>query len=86
MSGTIVLRGVQVELDSDLGRAFITDATRAGESVIDDSTLMEKYDLSLEELQAIANTKAVGRAIRNEARLPGPPPHAQTRLWLRAGQ
>ena len=35
-------------------------------SVIDDSTLMESYDLSLEELQAIANTKAVGRAISRE--------------------
>ena len=31
MSSTITLRGVQVELDSDLGRAFITDACRAGE-------------------------------------------------------
>jgi hypothetical protein len=66
MSEAIILRGVQVELDSDLGRAFITDATRAAESVIDDRTLMEKYELSIEELQMIANTKAVGRAIRNE--------------------
>jgi hypothetical protein len=66
MSETIVLRGVQVELDSDLGRAFITDATRAAESVTDDRALIEKYELSTEELQAIANTKAVGREIRNE--------------------
>jgi hypothetical protein len=66
MSSIITLNGIVVELTSDLGRAFITDACRAGESVIDDSTLIEKYDLSIEELQAIANTKAVGRAIRNE--------------------
>jgi hypothetical protein len=66
MSSTITLRGVQVELDSDLGRAFITDATRAAEAVIDDATLMEKYDLTLEDLKKLANMKAVGRAIRNE--------------------
>ena len=32
MSGTITLNGIEVELDSDVGRAFITDATRAGGS------------------------------------------------------
>jgi hypothetical protein len=42
MSDTIILRGIAVELTSDLGRAFVADACRAGESVIDDSTLMEK--------------------------------------------
>jgi hypothetical protein len=66
VSDTITLNGIEVELTSDLGRAFIVDATRAAESVISDSDLLEKYDLSIEELQAIANTKAVGRAIRNE--------------------
>jgi hypothetical protein len=66
---SITLNGAQVELDSDLGRSFITDATRAAESVIDDATLMEKYELSIEELQVIANTKAVGRAIRKEREL-----------------
>jgi hypothetical protein len=66
MSDTIILNGIEVELTSDLGRAFVTDATRAAESVVDDQTLMERWELSIEELQAIANTKAVGRAIRNE--------------------
>jgi hypothetical protein len=66
MSNTIVLRGTEIELDSDAARAFITDATRAGEGVISDQDLLEKYELSIEELQTIANIKAVGRAIRNE--------------------
>jgi hypothetical protein len=66
MGDSIILRGIEVELTSDVGRAFITDATRAGEGVISDQDLLEKYELSIEELQAIANTKAVGRAIRNE--------------------
>jgi hypothetical protein len=66
MSGTITLNGIDVELDSDLGRAFITDATRAGEGVIADEDLVEKYELSSDELQKLANNKAIGRAIRNE--------------------
>jgi hypothetical protein len=66
MSETIILNGIEVELGSDAARAFVADATRAAESVIDDQTLMEKYELSSEQLQVIANTKAVGRAIRNE--------------------
>jgi hypothetical protein len=66
MSDTIILNGIVVELGSDAARAFVADATRAAESVIDDSTLMEKYDLTPEDLQKLANTKAVGRAIRNE--------------------
>jgi hypothetical protein len=66
MNSTITLNGVQVELNSDEGRAFVVDATRAGEGVIDDATLMEKYELTTDELQAIANMKAVGRAIRSE--------------------
>jgi hypothetical protein len=63
---TITLNGIEVELTSDLGRAFVTDACRAGEAVVSDQDLMTKYDLTPEELQAIANTKAVERAIRNE--------------------
>jgi hypothetical protein len=66
VSDTITLNGIEVELASDAGRAFITDATRAGEGVIDDATLMEKYDLTPEEVQKLANNKAVGRAIRIE--------------------
>jgi hypothetical protein len=66
MSDTIILRGIVVELTGDLARAFVADACRAGESVIDDSTLMEKYDLTPEDLQKLANNKQIGRAIRNE--------------------
>jgi len=66
MSSTITLRGIEVELDSDLGRRFVTDATRAAESVISDQDLMEEYELSPTDLQALANVKTVQRAIRDE--------------------
>ena len=66
MSDVITLNGIEVELGSDAARMFISDACRAGESVIDDATLMEKYDLTPEYLQTLASNKQIGRAIRNE--------------------
>ena len=50
----------------DKGRQFIVDATRAGEGVITDEELQERYELSATDLQDIAEDKAVGRAIRDE--------------------
>ena len=45
MSDVITLNGIEVELGSDAARAFISDACRAGEFVIDDATLMENMIL-----------------------------------------
>jgi hypothetical protein len=64
--GDVVLLKTPIDLGSDLGRAFIVDATRAGESLITDAELMEKYELSPADLQSIAADKAIGRAIRDE--------------------
>jgi hypothetical protein len=63
---TLTLRGVSVELTSDVARAFITDAARAGEGVIDDQELATKYDLSIDDLKNLASIKAVQRAIVDE--------------------
>jgi hypothetical protein len=67
MADTVIrLNGIEVPLTDDLGRQFVTDATRAGEGVITDEDLLDKYELSNDELQKLANMKAVGRAIRTE--------------------
>jgi hypothetical protein len=62
----IPLRGVAVEITSAAGYEFVVDATRAAEGLIDDATLMEKYELSPQDLKNIASNKALGRAIRDE--------------------
>ena len=64
--GEIVLSKTPIDIHTDAGRAFIVDATRAGESLITDAELREKYELDATELQALAANKAVGRAIREE--------------------
>ena len=64
--GDVVPLRSPIDINSDLGRAFITDATRAGEGVITDQELQERYELSPADLKTIAADKAVGRAIRDE--------------------
>jgi len=67
MTGTtITLRGIRVELDSAAGHEFVVSACQAAEGLTEDSELCEKWELSPEELKAIANIKAVGRAIKSE--------------------
>jgi hypothetical protein len=66
MPVTLVLNGTKVELSSDVARDFITDAARAGEGVLTDDELQQKYELSLTDLQALANIRAVQRAIVDE--------------------
>jgi hypothetical protein len=47
MTGTtITLRGIEVELTSDLGRAFTISACQAAEGLIEDSELAEAYELT----------------------------------------
>ena len=61
--GDVVSLRAPIDIHSDAGRAFIVDATRAGEGIISDQELQELYELSPSDLQAIANDAAVGRAI-----------------------
>ena len=65
MGDVIQLRS-PIDLDTDKGRQFIVDATRAGEGVITDAELLERYELSSADLQNIAKDKAVARAVRDE--------------------
>jgi hypothetical protein len=66
MPVTLVLRNTEVELTSDVAREFITDASRAGEGVIEDQELATKYELSIDDLKNLASIKAVQRAIVDE--------------------
>jgi hypothetical protein len=67
MGDTVVLRGLPIDLASDAGHDFIVDATRAGEGLITDKELAEKYDLAPSDWRAIAKDRALGRAVRAEA-------------------
>ena len=66
MSDTITLRGIEVELTSVVAHEFVVSACHAAEGLIDDSELAESYELTPEDLQNLANNKALGRAIKAE--------------------
>ena len=66
MSDTVILRGVAVELDSDVGRQFAVDCVRAAEGLISDKELVEIYEISPADWQNIAKDTALARAIRAE--------------------
>ena len=46
MADTVILRGVAVELNSDVGRQFVIDCVRAAEGLITDKELAEIYEIS----------------------------------------
>ena len=44
--GDVILRGIPVDITSDIGHRFVVDCTRAAEGLITDKELAEKYELS----------------------------------------
>jgi hypothetical protein len=62
----IVLGGVSIELNSDVGRQFVVDCTRAAEGLVTDKELVEKYEISPADWQNITKDTALIRAIQAE--------------------
>jgi hypothetical protein len=66
MGDIVELHSFPIDLSSDIGHAFVVDATRAAEGLITDKELQEKYELSPKDWRAITKDKALGIAIRAE--------------------
>ena len=66
MTADIIPLRAPIDIHSDIGRAFIIDATRAGEGLLADKELQEIYDLSPADWQSIIKDTALGKAIRTE--------------------
>jgi hypothetical protein len=60
----IVLRGTLVNLDSDIGHAFVVDCVRAGEGILSDRELSEIWELDPPAWRAIMKDRDLERAIR----------------------
>jgi hypothetical protein len=63
--GSVCLRGVQVPLESDVGREFIISCARNWERLLTDADLCERF-LTLEQYQASGANKALVRAVQLE--------------------
>ena len=55
-----------IDLNTDTGHRFVVDCTRAGEGLITDKELQQKYELSPADWQNITKDMALGRAVRAE--------------------
>jgi hypothetical protein len=60
------LRGVKVPLNSDVGGAFVSDASRNKERLLSDQRLIEKYGLSMDAWKEIATIPAFKLAVAAE--------------------
>jgi hypothetical protein len=65
-SGSVVLRGITVALDSDVGEAFITDCARNIEGLISDLEIKAKYELSDLDWDRLSNNTPLLHAIRTK--------------------
>jgi hypothetical protein len=54
---TVVLRGVTVSLNSDVGGAFIADCARNRERLVNDAQMCEKYGISSDAWAEIGRNK-----------------------------
>ena len=64
MAEVVVLNGIETDLDSAIGREFVTDCVRAGEGVITDSDLCLKYEIEPQTLATITQHKSLIKAVR----------------------
>src|SRR5262245_49725041 len=62
----VILRGISVPLISDLGGAFITDCSRNRERLLNDNQIQEKYSLSPDYWNGLAQNKTLRLKINAE--------------------
>ena len=60
---SLILRGLKVEVDSDVGHQFAIDRTRFVEGLVTETQLRKKYALDDREWEALANHEELQRAV-----------------------
>jgi hypothetical protein len=67
LNNTVVLRGTPTDLGSAVGCQFVVDAVRAGEGLLTDQELIEKWEIPQAAFEKISKNPALIRAIRAES-------------------
>ena len=65
-TGGVVLRGVTVPLDTDVGQQFVTDCARNTEGLMPDSDVKNKWTLTDEDWERLADNALLLQAVRAE--------------------
>jgi hypothetical protein len=66
LNGNVVLRGVKVDLISDIGTGFVLDCTRHIESLFTAEQLRKKYQLDDEAWRGLADNEPLQTAIERQ--------------------
>jgi hypothetical protein len=64
--GSVVLRGVTVALDTDVGQTFVADCVRHTESLLSDGDIKSKWTLTDEDWMSLADNVPLLQAVRAE--------------------
>src|SRR5215813_12751965 len=64
--GSVVLRGVEIDLDSDIGYGFIVDCSRFCEGLLAEEKIKAKYGLTDIAWARLANNELLVRAVETE--------------------
>lgn len=64
--GNVVLRGVTVVLDTDVGQSFVADCARHTESLVSDSDIKSKWRLTDKDWERLADNAPLLQAVRAE--------------------
>jgi hypothetical protein len=65
-NGSVVLRGVRVDLDTDVGTGFVIDCTRHIEDLITAEQLRKKYQLDEDAWRGLATNEPLQNAIERQ--------------------
>jgi len=66
-NATVVLRGISIPLNSDVGGAFLSDCARNRERIFSDEQICEKYGIEPNAWTEIIQNKAVRLAVNAES-------------------
>src|SRR5262249_42869695 len=66
LGGSVVLRGVEIDLDSNIGTGFVVDCVRHIEDLVSAEQLRTKYQLTEEVWRGLADNEALQRAIERQ--------------------
>lgn len=65
-AGSVVLRGVVISLNTDIGQAFIADGTRFVEGLLSDHEIQQKWGLTQGDWEGFAQHAPLQKAVRAE--------------------
>jgi hypothetical protein len=64
--GSVVLRGIEIDLETDIGRGFVADCARFTEGLLPEDQIKSKYGLSDNAWARLADNEPLVRAVETE--------------------